>query len=698
MTSIGDPMVGHVLDGRYQITRRLARGGMATVYQAVDTRLTRTVAVKVMHVGLGDDAEFARKFDREARAAAKLSHPNVVSVFDQGHDYSTDGHGSRPYIVMEYVDGRTLRDVISSESPLSPTRALELIEPVLAALASAHDAGLVHRDVKPENVLISDRGQIKVADFGLAKAISAQTSTATQGLLIGTVSYLPPELVTTGKADARADIYSTGVVLFEMLTGRKPHTGETPIQVAYAHVHNDVPRPSEVRANSGIPPYLDALVARATAREPNLRPHDARVMLNQVRRVRAALAEGLQDDPDLTQDLSGMLAGRGQGGDHERNPDLEATQMVTNWEAVTPTSAEPTPYRPTSPQETWSEQSDPAPLRQYSPPTIIDAPPPAIPDRPRSTPVEQLAAQRMAAHRRRRAARRRRGLVALLLVLLLATGALLTAWYLTEGRFTVAPPLTTLTQDQAQVQAQQAGLQIEFNQAFSESVSPGVVISTDPGAGTKIINGGQIEAVISKGPERFVAPKTVGLSRDAAESALIGANLSLGTVSQTWHEEIKKNVVVKASAEPGSKLKKHTEVDLVVSKGPKPIKIVSYTGKSTEQAKASLVKAGFLVKIKTAHSDSVPKGSVIKQTPAKGEAFKGDTITLTDSRGPVMVTVPNVTRWGTKDATKTMEQAGFKVVVKPVAVNFIGIGYVVYTNPGKATQAPKGSTITLYVV
>src|SRR6476620_9753290 len=197
-----------------------------TVYGAVDTRLTRTVAVKVMHVGLGDEAEFARKFDREARAAARLSHPNVVSVFDQGQDL--EGPNSRPYIVMEYVPGQTLRDVLNREAPMTPSRALEIMEPVLVALAVAHDAGLVHRDVKPENVLISDRGRIKVADFGLAKAVSSQTNTATQGLLIGTVSYLPPELVMAGRADSRSDVYSAGVVLFELLTGRKPHTGDTP--------------------------------------------------------------------------------------------------------------------------------------------------------------------------------------------------------------------------------------------------------------------------------------------------------------------------------------------------------------------------------------------------------------------------------------------------------------------------------------
>ena len=301
MTAVGDPLVGRLLDGRYQITQRLARGGMATVYRAVDMRLTRTVAVKVMHIGLGDEAEFARKFDREARAAAKLSHPNVVSVFDQGQDL--EGPNSRPYIVMEYVEGQTLRDVLNREAPLPPARALELMEPVLAALAAAHDAGLVHRDVKPENVLISDRGRIKVADFGLAKAVSSQSSTATQGLLIGTVSYLPPELVVAGRADARSDVYSAGVVLFELLTGRKPHTGDTPIQIAYAHVHRDVPPPSVGPTGGRIPPYLDALVTRATARDANRRQPDAKVFLAQVRRARIALQQGLADDPELTREL-----------------------------------------------------------------------------------------------------------------------------------------------------------------------------------------------------------------------------------------------------------------------------------------------------------------------------------------------------------------------------------------------------------
>src|SRR6188472_1285428 len=385
MTTVGDPLVGRVLDGRYEITQRLARGGMATVYRAVDTRLTRTVAVKVMHVGLGDEAEFARKFDREARAAAKLSHPNVVSVFDQGQDL--EGPNSRPYIVMEYVPGQTLRDVLNREAPMQPKRALEIMEPVLAALATAHNAGLVHRDVKPENVLISDRGQIKVADFGLAKAVSSQTNTATQGLLIGTVSYLPPELVMSGHADARSDVYSAGIVLFELLTGRKPHTGDTPIQIAYAHVHRDVPPPSTGSTAGRIPPYVDALVTRATARNANLRQPDAKVFLAQVRRARLALERGLPDDPELTRELRGFQAQPGGRPKPRDRADYEPTQMVP-----APSAAGRVDPRP------------PAGAR-----TVIDAPPPAV-----ARPVHEPSPERLAAERERRARKRRRGWLAFL--------------------------------------------------------------------------------------------------------------------------------------------------------------------------------------------------------------------------------------------------------------------------------------------
>ncbi|WP_246086753.1 protein kinase domain-containing protein [Nocardioides humi] len=300
---IEDHRYGRLLDGRYRIGVRIARGGMASVYEAVDTRLDRTVAVKIMHPGLGDastqdDESFARRFVSEAKAAARLSHPNVVAVFDQGRD---DSDGT-VYLVMEYVPGHTLRDTVGKEAPMSPERALAVLDPVLSALGAAHRAGLIHRDVKPENVLIADDGRIKVADFGLAKAVSADTQhTATNGVLIGTVSYLAPELVVEQRADARADVYAAGVILFELLTGTKPHTGETPIAVAYRHVHEDVPRPSTVVP--GIPDYVDALVVRATTRDAGQRPADATVLLHHVRRVVQALHDGVRSDPELVADL-----------------------------------------------------------------------------------------------------------------------------------------------------------------------------------------------------------------------------------------------------------------------------------------------------------------------------------------------------------------------------------------------------------
>ncbi len=674
-TSIADPLVGHLLDGRYQITSRLARGGMATVYQADDTRLSRTVAVKIMHIGLGDDAEFARKFDREARAAARLSHPCVVSVFDQGRDDSSTG-GSRPYIVMEFVEGQTLRDVINRDAPLSPLRCLELMDPVLAALAAAHDAGLVHRDVKPENVLISDRGQLKVADFGLAKAVSSQTNTSTQGLVIGTVSYLPPELVLSGKADARSDVYSAGVVLFELLTGRKPHTGDTPISVAYAHVNSDVPAPSSLRTAGPIPLYLDALVARATSRDPQGRPHNARIFLSQLRRVRSALAKGIVDDPELTQELklpqpTAPFRKTGRAG-------YEATQLVKDTATQTATQLSARPAGLPSSSATR---------------TILDAPPPAVPRE-----VYEISAARLAAQRQRRAQNRRRGWIVLLLVLMLATTAALAGWYVAEGRFATAPALTMLTQAEAKKAAEGAGFRIQFDGGFSETVAKGKVVSTDPAAGSRILDGGTIHAVVSNGPERYEMPLVVGLSRSDAIAALKRARLDTGNVSEEYSRSVVDGTVLRASQRAGTPLRRNTEVDLVVSRGPKPLDITNYEGMKADLAIRKLKQAGFAVTVFDGHSETVDKGLVIRQSPNSGTGIRGDRIKITRSLGPSLVTVPNVRSMELKAAQRVMKEAGFRTVIKQNPVRNLGLGYVVYTNPRARSEVPKGSTITLFVI
>src|SRR5436190_391560 len=261
-------VVGRVLDGRYRILSHLADGGMATVYLALDERLDREVAIKVMHDNLARDTTFVSRFRREARSAARLGHPNVVAVFDQGEDDS--GNDALIFLVMEYVPGRTLRDVLSAEGPLTPRAALDLFDPILQAIAAAHDAGLIHRDVKPENVILREDGVVKVADFGLARAVTSATTTNASGTLLGTVAYLSPEQVERGIADARSDVYAAGLVLYEMLTGRKAFDGDSPIHVAYQHVHGSIPAPSS--RVSSVPAELDALVALATSRDPDQRP------------------------------------------------------------------------------------------------------------------------------------------------------------------------------------------------------------------------------------------------------------------------------------------------------------------------------------------------------------------------------------------------------------------------------------------
>ncbi len=297
MPYAADPLTGRVLDGRYEIGRRIARGGMASVYEAHDRRLARDVAVKIMHDDLGDDTDFASRFVREARAAARISHPNVVSVTDQGDDEG------RLFIVMEHVRGSTLRAEIREHAPMAPARALALLEQMLQALAAAHGQGIVHRDIKPENVLISTAGQVKVADFGLARAVGADTQhTRAGGAVIGTVSYLAPEVIEHGLADARTDVYAAGVLLFEMLTGRKPHAADSAIEIAWKHVHEDIPAPSTC-TDQHVPDYVDSLVQAATCRARDQRPADAKVMLFQARRARAALEAGVMDDPDLAVDF-----------------------------------------------------------------------------------------------------------------------------------------------------------------------------------------------------------------------------------------------------------------------------------------------------------------------------------------------------------------------------------------------------------
>ncbi len=673
-----DPLIGRVLDGRYRVGPRIARGGMATVYEAVDLRLDRVCAVKVMHSGLGDDHDFAARFVREARSAARLSHPNVVGVFDQGDDHGT------VFLAMEYIPGHTLRDVIRKEAPMAPAKALTLIEPILAALGAAHQAGLIHRDVKPENVLIADDGRVKVADFGLARAVSAETQhTATGGVLIGTVSYLAPELVVDGRSDARSDVYAAGVLIYEMLTGRKPHEGESPIQVAYKHVHEDVPAPSaEV---PGIPSYVDALVARATARDRELRPADARVLLHQVRRVHGALDHGVRDDPELTADLAPVLPARHDPGiDYVTEDDLP-TVLTTGQVAR---AAEAGGVASVIGLHDHAGRGEGT--------SVIGALPAAEPGRPRTRPA--AGPKRPPAPPARRPRRSKRGPILLMVVLLLAVGAGVGGWWFGAGRYTTTPGVVNLTAAQAREKVEAAGLEYREGEAqYSETVDAGSVITTDPAGGERILSGGTVLVTLSRGAERYEVPVLEGRPLDEATRVLEENNLTRGDVTRRYNERVRRGLVLAVDPAPGKELRRGAAVDLVVSRGPKPIEVPDFTGKNADRAERRLDRLGLDVRRTEQNSDDVPAGKVINQSPSSGTLFRGDVVALTVSKGPVLVEIPDLTAQGVDEATKTLQDLGFTVQSQP-GPGYLGLGFVQSAEPGFGSRAPKGSTVILYLV
>jgi serine/threonine-protein kinase len=628
-TTVSDPLVGQVLDGRYHVGRRHARGGMATVYEAHDTRLDRTIALKVMHPSLAEDEEFVSRFIREARAAARLSHPNVVSVYDQGAD---QGH---VYLAMEMVRGRTLRDLVRERGNLSPRQALEVLEPVLAALGAAHAAGLIHRDVKPENVLLSDDGRVKVADFGLARAVTGATShTTTSGVLMGTVAYLSPEQVTKGTADERSDVYAAGILLFEMLTGRKPYEGETAIQVAYRHVHDDVPPPSSVVP--GLPAELDHLVARATSRDPDLRPPDARTYLTEVAAARRAMSDGELDT--LGPALRAVTA----------QPDHTLVVDLTQRPAVA------------------SRRGDTGPL----------APPPGA-----------------------RARRKSRGPLALLVVLALAAVLSGLAWFVAYGPLstTTTPSLLQLSVADAAKKANKDGLKVERKgEDFSEVVGPGLVLRTDPSPGSSIDKGGTIGLILSKGPERYAVPDVVGRTEDVARQMLEDTHLTPQR-DEAFSLKVPQGQVVSTDPEAGTELKRDEAVTIIVSKGPKPVALPNVVGQPVDQAKAALADAGLKAEVTEKFNEQVAAGVVVSQSPEGGAgrtAGKGSTVDLVVSKGPPLVVVPGVVGQNISQAQATIVAAGFQVSVQQLPG---GPGTVLNQSPNSGEKAPKGSVVTLYV-
>jgi len=635
-TTLARVPVGQLLDGRYRVEAHLAHGGMATVYLGTDTRLDRTVALKIMHAELANDEEFVRRFVAEARSIARLSHPNVVTVYDQGAD------GRTLYLAMEYVPGRTLRDLLTERSALRPREALDVLEGVLAGLAAAHAAGIAHRDVKPENVLLGGSHSIKVADFGLARLLSDATHTKS-GILIGTPAYLAPEQVAGGRTDFRTDVYATGIMLFELLTGRQPYTGDTPLTVAYRHVNEVVPPPSSLVP--GLPPALDSLVALATSRDPELRPADAGQFLNAVTGTRNGLpldppppappalpgtppgaaasisgADTAPPRPVVAPVWPGPHAGawpgaqpaaRGgqpagqSGGWPDPPPNGNALDLIPGMAAAAAAQSYGAPG-------TGTERMD-GPYRPGTNKTLIVSPA----DAPygSSAPVKEswLAGLLFS---------RRLAYLAAGLAVVVVFGLL--GWWLFEGRYTVVPKVTGVAAATAQADLRDAGLTPGATRTTLDNyVARGLVIKTIPSNGSRIARGGQVTLIVSAGPHMIKMPQVTGLQLTGAQAAIKHVGLVPGKVKLVTSTTIAAGIVISTGPGAGTSWPQPKPVTIVLSAGPPMVNIPNVDGQRITKAVRILRGLGFAVQI-----DQVGPFNVVFDYNPKDQAPKGSTITL----------------------------------------------------------------------
>ncbi len=632
-----DPLIGRLVDGRYRVRARIARGGMATVYVATDLRLERRVALKVMHGHLSDDTVFQSRFIQEARSAARLSDPHVVNVFDQGQD------GDMAYLVMEYLPGITLRELLREHKRLTVDQTLTIMDAILSGLAAAHRAGIVHRDVKPENVLLAEDGRIKIGDFGLARATTANTASGAQ--LMGTIAYLAPELVTRGTADARSDIYSLGIMLYEMLVGEQPYKGEQPMQIAYQHATDSVPRPSA--KNSGVPEQLDELVLWATEREPSERPLDAGTMLARLREIETEL--GLA--PQVARAVSIGTAASTSADSRELTKVLPQT-------AVTP-----------------------------------------------SAPTEDVDnATRLRQRTRRRTTR---GIWLFALVLMLAAGAATAGWWFGSGpgSLVAVPDVSRMSFADAEALLTQEQLAAQPQEVNDFDIPAGTTIGSDPGPGERVDKKSVVTVLVSLGPSTHQIDGLAGRSATEARDVLTGARVTVGDDTKEFTDSDADSVLTvtitpRSGGDPfpctdGCTVYEGDSASMLVSAGPVP----NVSGLSVDGAVRELEAAGLQVSgdRPTDFSSSLAEGAVIGilDREQDGNWRPGDTVTLLVSKGPKPIVVPDVSGKTVADAMNTLRDAGFEPgTALPELV--WGIFTVSRTDPAPGTSQRPGTPVRVF--
>lgn len=630
-------LTGELIDNRYLLKRVVAAGGMATIYFALDLRLDRPVAVKIMHPHLANDEDFVGRFIREAKAAAALAHPNIVAIQDQGWN---EGGVPAVFIVMEYIEGFTLRDVITEQGALGVNESLRYFTPVLSAMSAAHKAGILHRDIKPENILISKDGRVKVADFGLAKGAQlGKTLTVESSVILGSVSYLSPEQVERGLSDMRSDVYSLGVVLFEMLTGKKPFDGESPIQIAYMHVNENVAAPSTL--NPAIPSELDEIVLKATANNPDKRFKDAGEMHEQALAVLTKL-DPKRRQMSLELDIP-IPRGKSPKGKREKRDKFDIIKNIT---------------------------------------TQLDL--------KRGNSMRETSGS--AKGKRKVSTRVKRNRAIAFLIVLLIIG---TSWYGISGlgNKIAIPSLAGMSQTQAANTVAELGLKIgQIQEVFSEDVPKGKVITSNPAGGGRVEVAGEVLLIVSKGKDRIEVPELIGLTVEEATAALKSKNLKIGRVSEKYNYTLEAGLIIDGNPPSGSPVRKDSSVDLIISKGPEQVELTNFEGKTSDQAQSELTSAGLIVNSNYEYSETVPIGTVISQTPSDVSTVgKGEKIELVISKGPSKIFIPNVYSLSKLEATKILEDLGFKVEFKYIANRKTVTDMV----PKSGTAVTPGSTVTI---
>jgi eukaryotic-like serine/threonine-protein kinase len=653
-------LTGRMLDRRYHVVSRIAHGGMATVYLATDTRLDREVALKVMHADLARDAEFVDRFIGEAKSVARLSHQNIVAVFDQGND------GECLYLAMEYVPGRTLRALLRERRWLPWTDALAIMEPILAALAAAHQAGIVHRDVKPENVLITPDGRVKVVDFGLARASAAAGNTRA-GVIIGSVAYIAPEQVTGARTDARTDVYAAGIMLFEMLTGRQPYSGETPLAVAYAHVNSDVPPVSSLVG--GVPPAVDQLVRAATSRDPQWRPANAEVFLRVARSLRGA--------PEPAESVSG--AWTAPVGAATTTADMTALGDSFNNGAGFTSSAG---YGAAEYSATGRYETGAAPFYgtsiigggygEYG--TELGAGGPGEPGGREPFLQRWLFSRRLA-------------FVAVAVVAVIGLGG--GSWWLTSGRYTTVPPVAGLTAAAAEQELQQAGFKVTTGASeIDDNLAKNDVISTSPSG--RALPGATVTLTVSLGPRMITVPPVAGKTQEAAIEALRGAGLTVSSATKKVGVTgtVVMGAVVGTMPAAGTSWPQNRPVTIEVVGG---LSLPTLVGQNITAIQQWAAQNNIHLQ-PTAVKSNEPEGIIVAQgTPPGAPVPPESTVAVSVSEGPPEVQIPgNLIGEPFQQVQQTLEALGFQVNGQQQ----FGFGKKV-TSISPSGEAPAGSTITV---